>query len=170
MSEQIFGTNKFEYSNIFPTLWSVTNLALSPDTSLYKLEQLFFFPPFCLEVCRRFKRLQEFARHCRVIAKTYLPKLLSNGDNPLESVSISDKIAERNHFTLLTSLFNTAQGYIRKHRKNCKCCPRHSLFKGHNVNVKIVVLNSQKCNQSLQCLKCQDLGNQSLGLLFEGVL
>ena len=22
-----------------------------------------------------------------------------------------------------------------KHRKNCKCCPRHSLFKGHNVIV-----------------------------------
>ena len=27
--------NIFEYSNIFLTLWSVTNLALSPDTSLY---------------------------------------------------------------------------------------------------------------------------------------
>ena len=27
-----------------------------------------------------------------------------------------------------------------KHRKNCECCPRHSLFKGHNVNVNIVVL------------------------------
>ena len=39
-----------------------------------------------------------------------------------------------------------------KHRKNCECCPRHSLFKGHNVIVNIVVLNCQKCNQ---CLKCQ---------------
>ena len=27
----------------------------------------------------------------------------------------------------------------------------HSLFKGHNVNVNIVVLNCQKCNR---CLKC----------------
>ena len=32
------------------------------------------------------------------------------------------------------------------HRKSCECCPRHSLFKGHNVNVNIVVLNCQKCN------------------------
>ena len=31
-------------------------------------------------------------------------------------------------------------------------CHHHSLFKGHNVNVKIVVLNCQKCNQ---CLKSQ---------------
>ena len=30
---------------------------------------------------------------------------------------------------------------IKKHRKNCECCHRHSLFKGHNVNVNIVVLN-----------------------------
>ena len=26
----------------------------------------------------------------------------------------------------------------RKHHKNRECCPRHSLFKGHNVNVNIV--------------------------------
>ena len=46
-----------------------------------------------------------------------------------------------------------------KHHKNCECCPRHSLFKGHKVivestinNVDIVVLNCQQCNQ---CLKCQ---------------
>ena len=51
--------------------------------------------------------------------------------------------------------------------RNCECCPRHSLFKGHNVNVNIVVLNCQKCNQ---CLKCQVSGHKSLGLLFEGVL
>ena len=50
----------------------------------------------------------------------------------------------------------------RKHRKNCECCPRHSLFKGHNVIVNIVVLNCQKCNQ---CLKCQVSGHKSLGLL-----
>ena len=52
----------------------------------------------------------------------------------------------------------------QKHRKNCECCHHHSLFKGHNVNVNIVVLNCQKCNQ---CLKCQVLGHKSLGLLFE---
>ena len=40
-------------------------------------------------------------------------------------------------------------------------CPRH------NVNVNIVVLNCQKCNQ---CLKCQVSGDKSPGLLFEGVL
>ena len=44
---------------------------------------------------------------------------------------------------------------------------RHSLFKGHNVIVNIVVLNWQKCNQ---CLKCQVSGQNSLGSLFEGVL
>ena len=53
---------------------------------------------------------------------------------------------------------------FKKHRKNCECCHHHSLFKGHNVNVNIVVLNCQKCNQ---CLKCQVLGHKSLGLLFE---
>ena len=31
-----------------------------------------------------------------------------------------------------------------KHRKNCECCHHHSLIKGHNVNVDIVVLNCQK--------------------------
>ena len=29
----------------------------------------------------------------------------------------------------------------KKHRKNCECCPCHSLFKGHKVIVNIVVLN-----------------------------
>ena len=54
-----------------------------------------------------------------------------------------------------------------KHHKNCKCCPRHSLFKGHNVIVDIVVLNCQKWNQGL---KCQVSGHKWLGSLFEGVL
>ena len=38
-----------------------------------------------------------------------------------------------------------------KHRKNCECCHHHSLFKGHNVIVHILVLNCQKCNQYLKC-------------------
>ena len=50
-----------------------------------------------------------------------------------------------------------------KHRKNCECCPRHSLFKGHSVIVDIVVLNCQKCNQFL---KCQVSGNKSENLIF----
>ena len=54
---------------------------------------------------------------------------------------------------------------IRKHRKNCECCHHHSIFKGHNVIVYIVVLNCQKCNQ---CLKCQVSGHESLGLPFGG--
>ena len=54
-----------------------------------------------------------------------------------------------------------------KHRKNCECCHHHSIFKGHNVIVHIVVLNCQKCNQ---CLKCQVSGHKSLGLLFEAFL
>ena len=54
-----------------------------------------------------------------------------------------------------------------KHRKNCECCPRHSLFKGHNVIVDIVVLNCQKC---IQCHKCQVSCHKSLGLLFEEVV
>ena len=33
-----------------------------------------------------------------------------------------------------------------KHRKNCECCHHHSVFKGHNAIVHIVVLNCQKCN------------------------
>ena len=41
---------------------------------------------------------------------------------------------------------------------------RHSLFKVHNVNVNIVVLQCQKCNQ---CLQCQVSGHKSLGSLFE---
>ena len=57
--------------------------------------------------------------------------------------------------------------FSKKHRKNCECCHHHSLFKGHNVNVDIVILNCQKCNQYL---KCQVSGHKSLGLLFEGFL
>ena len=34
--------------------------------------------------------------------------------------------------------------FEEKHRKNCECCHHHSLFKGHNVTVNIVVLNCQK--------------------------
>ena len=47
-----------------------------------------------------------------------------------------------------------------KHRNNCECGPRHSLFKGHNVIVNIVVFNCQKCNQ---CIKCQVSGHKSPG-------
>ena len=39
--------------------------------------------------------------------------------------------------------------YLFKHRKNCECRHHHSVFKGHNVIVRIVVLNCQKCNQCL---------------------
>ena len=45
-----------------------------------------------------------------------------------------------------------------KHRKNCECCHHHSVFKGHNVIVHIVVLNCQKCNQ---CLKSQVSGHKN---------
>ena len=33
---------------------------------------------------------------------------------------------------------------VQNCRKNCECCHHHSLFKGHDVNVDIVVLNYQK--------------------------
>ena len=59
------------------------------------------------------------------------------------------------------------KGLIKKHRKNCECCHHHSLFKGHNVNVKSVVPNCQKC---YQCLKCQVSGHKYRGLPFEGFL
>merc|ERR1712051_50630 len=49
--------------------------------------------------------------------------------------------------------------FKKKHRKNCECCHHHSVFKGHNAIVHIVVLNCQKCNQ---CLKCQVSGHQKL--------
>ena len=45
-----------------------------------------------------------------------------------------------------------------KHRKKCECGHHHSLFKGHNVIVHIVVLNCQKCNQ---CLKCHVSGHKN---------
>ena len=35
------------------------------------------------------------------------------------------------------SITNNVESY--KHRKNCECCHHHSLFKGHNVIVHIVV-------------------------------
>ena len=58
---------------------------------------------------------------------------LSRGTSPIPSVSQSrqSKIV----------VFVT---FISKHRKNCECCHHHSLFKGHNVTVNIVVLNCQK--------------------------
>ena len=52
---------------------------------------------------------------------------------------------------VLQNISNFLGVMIRKHRKNCECCHHHSLLKGHNVNVKIVVPNCQKC---YQCLKC----------------
>ena len=54
--------------------------------------------------------------------------------------------------------FKTFQEEYSKHRKNCECCHHHSIFKGHNVIVHIVVLNCQKCNQ---CLKCQVSGHKN---------
>ena len=51
-----------------------------------------------------------------------------------------------------------------KHRKNCECCHHHSLFKGHNVIVHIVVLNCQKCNQ---CLKCHVSGHKNFQKLWK---
>ena len=53
---------------------------------------------------------------------------------------------------------NTFSEFLCKHRKNCECCHHHSVFKGHNVIVHIVVLNCQKCNQ---CLKCQVSGHKN---------
>ena len=52
----------------------------------------------------------------------------------------------------------------RKHCKNWECCPRHSLFKGHNVIVNIVVLNCQICNQ---CLKCHVSGHKNFQKLWK---
>ena len=49
-----------------------------------------------------------------------------------------------------------------KHRNNCECGPRHSLFKGHNVIVNIDFLNCQKW---YQCLKCQVSGHKFVVLL-----
>ena len=68
------------------------------------------------------------------------------------------------------SILDELQGFIKhasakrrnlefglKHRKNCECCPCHSLFNGHKVIVYVVVLNCQQCNQ---CLKCQVSGHK----------
>ena len=84
-----------------------------------------------------------------VVAKLYL------------TIQLRPQFSENDRFTL------KRLGQNIKHRKNCECCHHHSLFKGHNVNVNIVVLNCQKWNQ---CLKCQVSGHRSLGLFFEGVL
>ena len=42
--------------------------------------------------------------------------------------------------TLLLPLLVVTMARL-KYRKNCECCPRHSLFKGHNLIVNIVVLS-----------------------------
>ena len=52
----------------------------------------------------------------------------------------------------------------KKHPKNCECCHHHSVFKGHNVIVHIVVLNCQKCNQ---CLKCQVSGHNNFQKIWQ---
>ena len=60
----------------------------------------------------------------------------------------SQQLVFRRH-SLPTKYPLAAQTHLRqhliiihiKHRKNCECCPHHSLFKGHNVIVNIVVLN-----------------------------
>ena len=73
------------------------------------------------------------------------------------------------HFSIQTWIAHlnlssfAVSNFSLKHRKNCECCHHHSLFKGHNVTVNIVVLNCQKWNQ---CLKCQSSGHQSLKLPF----
>ena len=53
---------------------------------------------------------------------------------------------------------------VKKRRKNCECCHHHSLFKGHNVIVHIVVLNCQKRNQ---CLKCHVSGHKNFQKLWK---
>ena len=102
-------------------------ISLSLDTHLYlkifclELEQLLWF----------FILLSEFAVASRdygslQVIVASLPKhislkLLSNGTTHwkvFSTVSISDKIAERNHFTLLTSLSNTARGGVSENIKH----------------------------------------------------
>ena len=46
-----------------------------------------------------------------------------------------------------------------KQCKNCECCPCHSLFKGHKVNVNIARLSDWN-----QYIKCHVSGYKSLGL------
>ena len=72
-----------------------------------------------------------------------------------------------NPLTHLLTRAKSRDASASKHRKNCECCHHHSLFKGHNVYVKIVVPNCQKC---YQCLKCRVSGHKNRGLPFEGVL
>ena len=48
---------------------------------------------------------------------------------------------------ITSQIFRKSFVHNTKHCKNWECCPRHSLFKGHNVIVNIVVLNCQKQNQ-----------------------
>ena len=57
--------------------------------------------------------------------------------------------------TLITMMTSSS-----KNCKNCECCPHHSLFKGHNVMVYIVVFN---CQEVYQFLKCQVSGQKSPG-------
>ena len=44
--------------------------------------------------------------------------------------------------------------------KNCECCHQHSLFKGHNVNVNIVVLNYE--NEIRVLLSCQETAKKEI--------
>ena len=44
----------------------------------------------------------------------------------------------------ISKAINLNNEALVKHRKNCNCYTLHSLFKGHNINVNIVVLACQK--------------------------
>ena len=79
-------------------------------------------------------------------------------------VVMVDKVVEEDNKVVeevkkkLVKEYNDFLLKFQKHRKNCECCHHHSLFKGHNVIVHIVVLNCQKCNQ---CLKCHVSGHKN---------
>ena len=83
-------------------------------------------------------------------------KQVQNLDVPSLPDLLEQQVAAFEPFSLCQNIARIA---------NAVPCP--SLFKGHNVNVDIVVLNCHKCNQ---CLKCQVSGHKSLGLLSEGAL
>ena len=92
---------------------------------------------FCLEVCRRVKRLWEFGSHCRVIAKTYLPKLLSNGDNPLESVFYSfnfrQNCRKKPFYTANVSFTDSSRVYQNKLAKLRRCTSRVFYYEKYSL-------------------------------------
>ena len=73
-------------------------------------------------------------------------QFLLNFDPNLIFPVLTDKQLFKYWRTNIPITYLPKMGYLlAKHCKNCECCHHHSVFKGFNVIVHIVVFNCQKC-------------------------